>query len=210
MDIHELSAKLVQTTSLTADQWLFRSLLRLLAQGEPVTIDDLANATGRPSDQVRQTLSALPDVERDDQGRIVGYGITLRPTPHHFEVNGQRLYTWCALDTLIFPSLLDLTAHIQSPCHGTGIPVRVTVEPTGVTSVEPATAVVSIVTPDEHASIRSAFCDQVHFFASPEAAKGWLDEHPGMTVHPVTEAHQLGQPLVEALLGDRAKDPGCC
>ncbi|WP_455153162.1 organomercurial lyase [Cupriavidus basilensis] len=31
---------------------------------------------------------------------LVGYGLTLRETRHAFEVDGRRLYTWCAFDTL--------------------------------------------------------------------------------------------------------------
>ncbi|MDA8147285.1 MAG: organomercurial lyase MerB [Actinomycetota bacterium] len=189
---------------------LYRPLLCLLADGQPVSIEDLAEAAGRTVDDVRQTVASLPDVELDDQGRIVGYGLTLRETPHRFEVDGQRLYTWCALDTLVFPALLSRTARIESPCHGTGTTVRVTVEPTGVTNVDPPTAVVSIVASFEPASLRSAFCDHVHFFASPQAAQGWHDEHPAGTVHAVAEAFRLGQPLVETLLEQRPADPGCC
>lgn len=210
MEIDEPMTGLRQTTSFDSMGGLYRPLLRLLADGQPVKIEDLADAAGRPVDNIRQTVASLPDVELDDQGCIVGYGLTLRETPHRFEVEGKHLYTWCALDTLVFPAVLGRSARIESPCYGTGTPVRVTVEPTGVTSVDPATAVVSIVIPDEHAGIRSAFCDHVHFFASLRAAQGWLDDHPGMSIHPVAEAHRLGQPLVEALLEDRPADEGCC
>jgi len=210
MEIDEVTARLRQTTSFDSMGGLYRPLLRLLPDGEPVSIEVLAAAAGRPVDDIRQAVASLPDVELDDHGRIVGYGLTLRETPHRFEVDGKRLYTWCALDTLVFPTLLGRSARIDSSCHGTGTPIRITVEPTGVTSVDPETAVVSIVGPVEQSSVRSAFCDHVHFFASPEAAQGWLDDHPGMSIHPVAEAHRLGRPLVEALLEDRPADEGCC
>lgn len=210
MDINGLGTKLAQTKSLASAPWLFGPLLNLLALGEPVTIGDLASATDRSVDQVRDTLSTIPDIELDDQGDIVGYGLSLRPTPHHFEINGREFYTWCALDTLIFPALLNRTAQIESPCHSTGTPIRVTAGPTGVTNVEPATAVVSVVIPTENISIRAAFCDQVHFFASPEVAGGWLEEHPGMAVLPIQEAYKLGQSLVKPQLEDQRMDSGCC
>ncbi|MDA8356388.1 MAG: organomercurial lyase, partial [Actinomycetota bacterium] len=136
MEIDELTAGLHQTTSFDAVVGLYRPLLRLLADGQPVRIKDLAAAAGRSIDDVRQTVASLPDVEIDDHGRIVGYGLTLRETPHRFEIDGKRLYTWCALDTLVFPPLLGRSARIESPCHGTGTPIRITVEPTGVTSVD--------------------------------------------------------------------------
>jgi alkylmercury lyase len=113
----------------------------------------------------------------------------------------------------LYGPLLQLLARgepvsVESACHGTGAPVRVTVDPAaGVTSVDPATAVVSIVTPGEHSSIRTAFCNQVHFFASRQAARPWLDEHPGMTVLPAVDAHRLGQSLLPALLEAPTSDP---
>jgi alkylmercury lyase len=93
MEIDEVTARLRQTTSSDSMGGLYRPLLRLLADGEPVSIEDLAAAAGRRVDDIRQTVASLPDVELDDHGRIVGYGLTLRETPHHFEVDGKRLYT---------------------------------------------------------------------------------------------------------------------
>jgi alkylmercury lyase len=189
--------------------WLWEPLLTLLATGQPVTVDQLAATTRRRVDDVRQALAAMPDTEYDEHGRVVGSGLTQRPTPHQFEVAGRRLYTWCALDTLIFPAVLDATARIESPCHATGVPIRLTVDPTGVRDLDPATAVVSIVTPDDTTAVRSAFCNHVHFFATPDAAQGWLTEHPGMSVLPVAEAYQLGRPLTQRLLDGGSADR-CC
>ncbi|MDX3763610.1 organomercurial lyase [Streptomyces sp. AK02-04a] len=47
-----------------------------------------------------------------------------------------------------FPAVLGHTAQVTSPCQAAGDPVRLTATPDGPTNVEPATAVVSIVTPD--------------------------------------------------------------
>lgn len=48
--------------------------------------------------------------------------------------------------------------------------------------------------------MRSAFCNQVHFFASAAAAGPWLREHPDAAVLPVREAFDLGRRLTAALL----------
>lgn len=54
-----------------------------------------------------------------------------------------------------------------------------------------------------------AFCNQVHFFVSRTASQPWLDEHPGMTVLPVADAHRLGQSLIPALLKAPTTRPDC-
>lgn len=191
-----------------AQLWLLRPLLTLLAAGEPVTVDQLIAAADRTAAEVRQALATMSDIEYDTDGRIIGYGLTFNPTPHRYESGGRTFYTWCALDTLAFPAILGRTARVTSPCRATGEPVRLTVTPEGITSVEPATAVVSLVTPDAPTSIRSAFCNQSHFFAGPEAAKEWLAEHPGARVLPVA-AYEVGRPVVEQILTGVSRT-GCC
>jgi len=184
-------------------------LLRLVALGEPVTVADIAASSGHPAADVEAALAQMPDTEFDDAGRVIGWGITQRPTPHRFDVDGRQLFTWSALDTLMFPALIGQAATVSSPCHATGQPVEleVGVEPDRVASVSPADAVVSIVTPGETASIRGAFCNQVHFFASADIAGPWLAEHPDATVLPVAEAFELGRPLVAQM---RAGLTECC
>ena len=183
------------------DPELFVPLLRLLAEGEPVTVAELATASGRSEDTVRQGLAAVPDTEYDDEGRIIGLALTMRPTPHRFTLAGEQLYTWCALDTLIFPTLLERAASVESVSPTSGEPIRVTIDPVaGVTSVEPATAVVSLVNPDQITSIRSSFCNQVHYFTSDEDAAGWLAEHPRAEVVPVAVAYRIGTDLTTGFL----------
>lgn len=189
------------------EAWLWLPLLKLLADGEPVGIAELAAATGRTDDEVQTALAAVPDTEYDDEGRIIGQGLTLRPTRHHFEIDGQQLYTWCALDTLVFPQLLSRPARIESAQRDGNTPVRVRVEATGVISVEPSTAVISLVNPDDLSQIRSAFCNHVHYFASPDEAGPWLERHPEATVIPVASAFDLATTLVRSMRTAPASRP---
>ena len=210
-DLHALTTALTDTLRRGDETvaWLQPAVLRLVAGGEPVTLEQVAEATGRPVQDVREALAALPDTEFDDTGRIVGWGITQRETPHRFNVDGTHLFTWCALDALMFPALLGKPAAVSSPCHATGQPVQlqVQVDPDRVSHVTPPGAVVSIVTPGHTASIRGAFCNQVHFFSSADAARPWLAEHPEATVLPVAEAFELGRPLAAQL---NAGATNCC
>jgi alkylmercury lyase len=201
-----LEDRLTDTAETGLDAGLLIPLLRLLADGEAVRIDRLAAASGRTEDDVRRALTAVPETEYDDEGRIVGQGLTLRPTRHRFTVSGEQLYTWCALDTLMFPSILGKAATIESSSPTSGATVRVTVAEDGsVSSVEPATAVVSVLNPDDLSSIRSSFCNQVHFFTSPEDAQPWLDAHPDGEVMSVEQAHEAGVSIITAFLERAAR-----
>jgi alkylmercury lyase len=182
---------------------LFRHLVLLLAEGQPVSPGRVSTVVGQPHEEVMAMLRHLPSIEWDESGNIVGAGLTLRPTPHQFKLNDRTLFTWCALDALMFPALIGQTVEVESPCAGTGVPVQVTVTLEGVDHVEPIGAVVSLVAPEASPDVRRVFCDYVNFFRSAEAASVWLAEHPGATTLPVAEAYQLGRRLAESVFSEK-------
>lgn len=186
------------------DPVVLMPLLKLLAAGEPVNIADLAADVDLDVAALRARLTAAPDTEYDEDGHIIGLGLTLHPTPHRLTVAGQELYTWCAFDTLVFPTLLGQTAQVESTSPN-GTMIRLTVTPGAVTGIEPASAVMSVLAPVGEASIRTAFCNQVHFFASPEDAAGWLADHPDAQVIPVVEAHRLATELATTIASTAAR-----
>lgn len=197
----QLPERLGRTEETGLDAGLLVPLLRLLIEGDPVTIEQLATAAVRPVETARTGLAAVPDTEYDDQGRIIGQGLTLRPTSHRFTVAGEELYTWCALDTLIFPALLGRPARVESVSPASGETIQVTVDPAaGITRVKPVSAVVSLVNPEQITSIRSSFCNQVHYFTSPADAGGWLAEHPGAEIVSVADAYRIGAVLTTGFL----------
>jgi alkylmercury lyase len=180
---------------------MFRNLIPLLAEGQRVSPERIAAALKRLPEEITRTLRRLPNVELDEHGNVIGAGLTLRPTPHRFILRGLTMFTWCALDALIFPALLGQTVQVESQCKSTGIPVRLNITPSGVAHVEPPDAVVSLVIPDAGAKdVRCSFCNYVNFFSSREAASQWLAEHPSATTLPVREAYQLGQKLVDVFV----------
>lgn len=206
-----LVASVTQAGSARTSPVLYRTLLRLLACGEPVGIAQLAAAAGQARDDIERIVAGWPDTEYDAEGRIVGYGLTLNRTPHGFTVDGKALYTWCALDTLFFPAVIGRRAHVEASCHATGVPIRLVVDPiAGVSALTPAGAVVSLVVPERMNSVRAAFCNPGHFFASADAARDWQDLHPGMHVLPVADAYQVARPLSASLLSSRGEPQQCC
>jgi alkylmercury lyase len=176
----------------------FRPLTRLLAHGDPVSTEQLARALGRPEAEVSEALRQFEEIVFDERGRVVGAGLSLLPTPYRIEVQGHELFTWCALDTLIFPAWLGYPAQVSSTCPVTGTPIHLMVTPEGVEQLDPASAVVSLRMQEGLATcgnIREAFCAYSQFFASSEAASAWHALYPDGVVLSIAEAFTLGQKL---------------
>jgi alkylmercury lyase len=188
-------------------------LVRRLADGAPIGRAEAARLLGCDETELNERVDRLPvRVEQDDQGRIVGAVLTQRPTRHEFVMEGRRLYTWCALDLLIFPVLLGRSARVSSPCGATGRTVSITISPHGVLSADPAEAVVSVVTPAKDSrDLRQSFCVHVNFFASREAAHAWTLEHPGAAVLDLQQAFVLAQQLARSFdLKETCTAAGAC
>lgn len=183
---------------------VYVALLRELTYGLPVTLQALADAARLPIEEVCRLLREAPNTEYDLEGRIIGHGITLRQTPHAFEVDGRQLYTWCALDALMFPAVIGRCARVRSLCPETGVPVSLTAHPHQLREVQPAGVAVSLVVP--RADTRSSFCCHVHFFASGAAADRWVQRHPGVEVLSVEAAFCLGQEIARRLALGTATD----
>ena len=71
--------------------------------------------------------------------------------------------------------------------------MQVTTAPNGaVTSVQPSTDVVSLVSPGGARPIRPSFCNQVYYFASAEHARPWLKTRAGGEVLEIEAAYRAG------------------
>jgi len=186
------------------------ALLHELAEGRAVSREALASALRWPVERVTRALERATDTEYDDEGNIVGYGLTLRETPHALAIDGRRLYTWCALDTLIFPAVLGRTARVVSHCAATRAPIVLTVTPDGIDRAEPSDPVMSLVVPGPTIDLRHSFCCHVHFFASAFAADGWRSRHVGTEIASIQEASRLGRDLaVHLLQAATVRDASC-
>jgi alkylmercury lyase len=157
-------------------QPLALTLYRLLAQGRPVSPEQIAEQAGVDAGRVAGLLERRYGVELDANRSVVGFwGLTLSPTPHRLDIDGQRLYAWCAWDTLFLPGVLRTPIAVESTCPTTGDAVSLTVTRGGVVGVEPTDALLSMRHPDAGfcADTRASFCCHVHFFASEHAFTQW-------------------------------------
>lgn len=163
--------------------------LQLLANGCPVPPDEVAMGLGISLDSVTSILREF-GAEFDKEGNIVGLGLTLVPTQHVYEVDGRKLYTWCAADALAFPVMLKQNASIESPDPVTGKKIRISVTPDRVEKVDPKSAVVSWVKNIDAKNIRESGCNNINFFSSPETASKWIADHPDQTFYLVNDVYK--------------------
>ena len=186
---------------------LFEAALRLLARGEPVPPERLAEAVGWPVKTVRAALEEDPAVEWDEAGRLIGWGLTLRPTPFRIAWEGRSLWTWCALDTLLFPLCLAQEARVEASCARTGQPIGFTISPAGIREIEPAESVLVLAAPGPGAGIRAAFCQRTVLLASPALFQPGLWD-PVLALLSLPEAFRLAQRIMPYLRWEGGI--GCC
>lgn len=172
-----------------------RQLLQILADvGRPLAPAHLATLLQVSQEECHTQLARVLDTEFDEQGNIVGWGITLVPTDHQVQMQGKRLYTWCAFDTVLFPALLQMESQVHSVCTATGTPITFVATPQGIQELSPATSVLSLILPAERCDcIRGTFCAQSLFFRSAEAASPWVALHAEAVLLSVEEAALVGQ-----------------
>lgn len=203
----ELADALVEAseTQSEEEQRIVVGLWRLLAEGDPVPAEALAEQAGLPKDAVAGAFERL-GVQRDERGRAVALGLSIVEGPHRFAIDGRQLYTWCALDALLFPGIIGKTAEVTSTSPTTGRRISLLVGPEGVEDVEPIDAVVSIPRPRERigaADVRGSFCCYVHFFASEEEGAQWVRKLDGgvFLLLPVPKAFEVGRIMSRRIYG---------
>jgi alkylmercury lyase len=176
-----------------------------LARGKPVPPREIANEAGVREDDVRRILAQWIGVYRDRQGDVIGFwGLAIPEMKHRFEVDGVRLHTWCAWDTLFLPALLGRTARVESSCGTSGQPIRLTASPASVESAHPPAPVLSFLDPVasrfQHDIIQQ-FCHYIHFFRSIADGEAWVAKNPGTFLLTLDDAVELARLKNEAQFG---------
>jgi len=190
------------------EQSLSLELYRLLAEGQPVPRQELAQRLESPIETINKTLDTWPGVFSDEKGRIAGYwGLAIPEaytSPHRIRIGGQSLSAWCAWDTLFLPQLLGQTAEIESANPG-GFKVYLTVTPERVDHIDPVGIHMSFLLPDAaevRKDVMSALCHFVHFFPSYEAGQSWSARHSGTFLLSIDDAHDLARQKNQAQYRD--------
>ncbi len=191
------------------DQIIALGLYRLLAEGEPVSSDRLAQHLDLSTNLVTEVLNSWPAVYFDDEKSVIGFwGLALQEMPHRFKVNGRQLYTWCAWDSLFIPELLGKTAEVESTCPTSGEIISLTVSPTRVENFSPDNAVVSFLSPTTSfdMNVIAGFCHYVLFFSSEANGNKWIANHKDTFLLTLNEAHEIGRLTNKATFGAALTD----
>jgi alkylmercury lyase len=173
-------------------------LQNLLLEGQPVSMERIAS-------QLHVNRAEVPTLiqgaELDADGNFVGWGLTLVPTPHSYQVNGRQFYVWCAGDAITFPLQHQTSAVIASRDPISGETVQLMGTPEGARDVAPSTAVVSWVRRSTATitleTVRAGFCNFTHFFASVDTASHYVAAHPELVIVPIDDVFQIGRLLWE-------------
>lgn len=182
----------------SSEQAIAVETYRLLAAGEPVSLPAVAKSAGSSVDRVEESLRSWPLVFWDDQDQVVGFWglsiVRLEPT-HAMEVDGVKVFGWCAWDTLFVTEILGSETRVSSVDPNNGDAVELTIAPDGVTSLKPEDAVVSLLLPDGDfgPDTIARFCHHIHFFSSDLSAEEWIDDRSGVFAVSVDEAFELGR-----------------
>jgi alkylmercury lyase len=176
------------------------ALLPLLVRSGTVERADASHALGCRAEDLDHVLDGLSfRVEKNEQGKIVGAGLTSIPTDHRFRIGGHDRYVWCALDTLLFPAVLGMSAEVESVCAVTGEPIRFRALPHGVEEPSPSTIQVVLVPPAASCDdLRSAFCDQVVFIRDAGHAARYVSTRANAWAVTLADASKLAAHMASA------------
>jgi alkylmercury lyase len=183
IDIPALAEDLVGIEGLfPRDGSLALALYRLLAEGDPVSVERLAARGERSRSEVADWVAGSR-VELDERGEVVALlGLSLRPTKQILEIDGRTLYAWCAGDVLYIHDLLGRPLRARSTDPITGEEIAISLEHGRVREVEPSGTVLSWPRADFPMgdAVVPAACGPINFFGSEESGRAFTERAEGI------------------------------
>ncbi len=209
--IESLTTLLLKSLPIMTDdsQRLSLSIYHLLAKGLAVSIKQVTEHSGLPSDYIRRELRRIPNTayndntadgnkkDGDQNKSIVSFlGLTINKTDHLLTINHNKLYTWCAWDGFFITELLQSTGVLTSQCPISNESVTLTISGTGIEEADLENACLSMRMPIAeamHNNLRFHFCDYVKLFSSTQAGQEWCAANEGAFLLSIEQTWQLAQ-----------------
>ncbi|WP_020385907.1 alkylmercury lyase family protein [Kribbella catacumbae] len=174
-----------------------QAILRTFATtGHPPEAADLGPATadgGRSTGEVLKALHEADAIRLTEDGQVaVAYPFSTTPTRHQVRIGSVDVYAMCAIDALGIAPMLNQDTLIEFVDLTTGQPITVT-NTRGLTTWEPAGAVVFIGAEAGGGPSADCCCNYLNFFTNQAAAEAWS------TAHPQVPGQILNHPEAESL-----------
>lgn len=173
------------------------SLYRLLANGLPVPVGKLAEASGIDDAEISKTLSSWAGVQFDDNGNVIGFwGLTVKPMQHQLILEDKTLYTWCAWDGLFIPELLGKPATLITQCPISKTRLSVFVDDKANFETPTPEIIMSFLEPRQamfDEDIIGQFCHYIYLFQDRKTARQWTASNPNTVLLDLTQAMELGR-----------------
>ncbi|WP_445955076.1 organomercurial lyase [Yeosuana sp.] len=165
-----------------------------LIKGNPIPIVKYYALVGLHIEKANDVLEILG--ESNENNQITAFsGLSLTPTHHKFIVQNKTLYTWCALDAILFTEWLDVSSQIISLDPIDNSIIELNIECDHLVSSNPYPIFISWIEKMDSCNIRGSFCNHVSFFASEQTAKQWLSKNPSgkiLTLEDLFESNKIG------------------
>lgn len=202
--IHDTLAEMFPLLDATAQRAAI-ALYRMLAEGNPIPPDALAEKLGWRDGEARpylreSELRSLVEWEGTSGDLVIGFGgLTTRNSRHSLIVEGRRLSTWCAWDAFFIPQLLGKPATIESVCPMTGNAVRFRVDGDNLERMVDTEPVLSFKLMDPTNRFITCdqeileFCNHVNLFTSRQAGTSWISTRPGTFLITPSDGFELAQ-----------------
>lgn len=153
---------------------------RLLNTGEPATPTQLADDLHQPEPDVQAAIEELHrqgQMRVDADGHIIGSaGLSIQPDRHEIELEGRKLWTWCAYDFFGIFAALHANGHATSVTPDTGQAVRITFHD-GQPQDAPLVLFLPADDPTCSADAYDQWCPHSNLFHTPDAATKWAADH---------------------------------
>ena len=134
-DLEDLARPMITLLDQNRDHFVsWVKIHQLLLDGKPVSPDRIATYLGLTREEV---ASPLRGAELDQEGNLVGVGLSIVPTRHSYRILDRQLFVWCAVDAITYPILHRTSAEIESSDPISGEKIRLTSTPEGVRDVDP-------------------------------------------------------------------------
>lgn len=183
-------------------------MLGLLADGRPVArsaAEATLADTGVDDGRIAEFLGTW--TQRDDDGAVIGLGLTQLPTGHQISLDGAPpMWAWCALDTLLFTQLLERSSTVKSIAPGASSPIELTLDPRAVRAADPAEAVITLpIRTNEEVDVSSpeaiwrTFCHHSFFFGSRADAETWAAGRDDIAILTLAEGFDVATEMADAV-----------